>query len=260
MARKVRIAAVSYLNTLPMVYGMQHHSIASEVVLTLAVPALCAQLLQEKKVDLALLPVGALVSCRDVFLLPDYCIGANDSVESVCILSHVPLHNIQRLYLDPDSRTSVLLARILLSQYWDLQLQSLPLVPHLLDLGSTLNDAVLLIGDKVFEYRSHYAYSYDLAHTWHVWTQLPMVFAVWASTSPLEASFTALFNEAMEFGFSHIPEALNNYPLPSFITKTNASDYLTRRIDYHFDTAKHQALELYLQKVNRLPDLAPQLV
>lgn len=243
-----------------MVYGIQHHSIAADVTLTLAVPSLCAQLLQEKKVDLALLPVGALTVCRDVPLFPDYCIGANDSVETVCILSHVPLHNIQNLYLDPDSRTSVLLARILLSQYWDLQPQLLPLAPHLLDLGGTLNDAVLLIGDKVFEYRARYAYSYDLAHAWRVWTQLPMVFAVWASTSPLESSFLALFNEAMEFGFSHIPEALNDYPLPSFITKTNATDYLTRRINYHFDVAKHQALELYLQKVKRLPDLAPQFV
>ena len=134
------------------------------------------------------------------------------------------------------------------------------LAPHLLDLGGTLNDAVLLIGDKVFEYRARYAYSYDLAHAWRVWTQLPMVFAVWASTSPLESSFLALFNEAMEFGFSDIPEALNDYPLPSFITKTNATDYLTRRINYHFDAAKHQALELYLQKVKRLPDLAPQFV
>lgn len=243
-----------------MVYGLQYHAIADAITLTLAVPAICAQLLQEQKADMALLPVGALPSQSGVSILPDYCIGANERVETVCILSRVPLHNVQNLYLDPDSRTSVLLARILLAEYWDLYPQLRSLSPHFLDLGVGLNDAVLLIGDKVFEYRSRYEYSYDLALAWHNWTSLPMVFAVWTSVRPLDDGFTALFNDAMQYGFAHIPEALHEYRLPSFITETSALDYLTHRIDYRFDAAKHQALELYLQKVKRLPDLSPMQV
>lgn len=245
-----------------MVYGLQHlPALADAVSLTLTVPSVCAQLLQEQKADLALLPVGTLEARSRALVLPDYCIGANDTVETVCILSHVPLTSVQNLYLDPDSRTSVLLARILLAEYWDLYPHLAPLPSNALELGAgALTDAVLLIGDKVFEFRSRYEYSYDLAAAWHALTHLPMVFAVWASRAPLNANFIALFNQAMQYGFEHIDEALQQYNLPPFITESNALEYLTRRIDYRFDKAKHQALELYLQKVRRLPDINPIFV
>lgn len=258
MRKKVRIAAVSYLNTLPMVYGLQHHPIANDIELMLAVPSACAQLLREGKADLVLLPVGALSTCPGATFLSDYCIGAEDVVETVCIFSHVPLACVQKLYLDPDSRTSVLLARILLQAYWDLHLSLAPLPTHLLDLGSEQNAAVLLIGDKVFEYRARYEYTYDLAHAWHTLTNLPMVFAVWATLHcPLDEQFRALFNEAMQFGFAHIREALQDYKLPAFLSEANAMDYLTHRISYTFDAPKQKALALYLQKVQQLPDPVP---
>ena len=255
----VHVAAVSYLNTLPMVYGLRQPVLAERIQLALAVPSLCAQLFKEHKVDLALLPVGALIADPSAIVLPRICIGARAAVESVCILSHVPLASVKRIYLDPDSRTSVLLARILLSRYWDLQPRLDPLSAGQLERGLKLHDAVLLIGDKVFAHRDYYAYSYDLAQAWHEWTGFPMVFAVWATHKPLREEFLALFFQALDFGIAHIAEALQTQPLPPHYTPESALHYLQECIDYTFDPPKEQTLQRYRYEAEMLTDAAPLL-
>ncbi len=250
---KIRIAAVSYLNTLPFVYGLQQHPLATEITLTLAVPSVCARLLHEKKVDLALLPSGALTTRpNSTEIFTKFCIGARKQVDSVCIFAQTPIQCIQRLYLDPDSRTSVLLAQVLISKYWNLHPQILPLSPQILTRGIGINEAVLLIGDKVFEKRTEFTYSYDLATAWFEYTHLPFVFAIWATTLSLPKDFILLFQQALEYGIEHIPEALATSPLPYNITHAQALEYLRHRIDYSFDREKHIALERFLHEVKQL--------
>ncbi len=253
----MKVAAVSYLNTLPMVWGLSQRLHAPAVELTLAVPSVCAQLFHERRVDVALLPVGALLDEPQAIVLDGYCIGARGAVESVGIYSHVPLEQVRCLYLDSDSRTSILLARVLLGRYWECRPQFLPLPPDLLEKGEAIDEAVLLIGDKVFAYRRRYEYAYDLGEAWRLFTGLPMVFAVWASHTTPATDWLTAFQGALGYGIAHIPEALASFALPESISPQQATDYLCGRIDYAYDAEKKNAFRRYREEVMRLPDLPP---
>lgn len=250
----MRVAAVSYLNTVPMVWGLSQRLDPSRVQLTLAVPSVCAQLFHEKRVDVALLPIGALLSEPQAQLLDGYCIGTNGAVESVCIYSHVPIQQVQRLYLDPDSRTSTLLARVLLERYWACRPQLLPLQLDRLEQGDAQDEAVLLIGDKVFTYRHRYEHTYDLGEAWRLFTGLPMVFAVWAAHTMPATDWLEDFRAALAYGIAHIAEALTSFALPAALSPQQATDYLRQRIDYTYDAQKKEALARYQEEVMRLPD------
>ena len=239
-----------------MVWGLTQR--LPNVSLTLAVPSRCAELFHDQRVDLALLPIGALQEQTHARVLEGYCIGARGAVESVGIYAHRPIEQVRRIYLDPDSRTSTLLTRILLARYWGLQPELVPLSPLFLEQKRCeQEEAVLLIGDKVFAYRDHYEYAYDLGLAWNAYAGLPMVFAVWVTHQMTETPWLNDFLQALAYGVEHIPLAIQDYPLPHPISSQHAIEYLSQRIDYHFDQGKQAALQRFQEEVRRLPDSAP---
>ena len=112
----VKITAVSYLNTIPFIYGLQQSDLIDIIDLSLDYPAVCAEKLINNEVDLALAPIVAIPSLKKSFVISDYCIGANGVVETVCLYSNVTIHNVQSISLDYQSRTSVALLKILLNK------------------------------------------------------------------------------------------------------------------------------------------------
>ena len=116
--KKIRVAAVSYLNTKPMLYGIRHHEVLQEMELVEDYPAKIAQMLIDDQVDVGLIPVAATLKLADWHVVGDYCIGADGAVASVCIFSEVPMEAIETVLLDYQSRTSVNLARVLLKEFW----------------------------------------------------------------------------------------------------------------------------------------------
>jgi chorismate dehydratase len=115
---KIRVAAVSYLNTKPLLYGIKHHPIINEIDLVEDYPSKIAQLLIDDKVDIGLIPVAATTKLSNWKIVSDYCIGCDGPVASVCLFSEVPVEKIENVLLDYQSRTSINLAKILLKEYW----------------------------------------------------------------------------------------------------------------------------------------------
>ena len=118
-------------------------------------------------VDVALVPVASILEGSDFKVISDYCIGCVGEVETVCLYSNTPIDQLTNVYLDSDSRTSQMLAKVLFDKHWyhnvDFEEVNVSAIST-----ATLNEgsAVLKIGDKAFGEEDHYEYVYDLGEEW----------------------------------------------------------------------------------------------
>ena len=146
----VRITAVSYLNTIPFIYGIENSVLSYNIELSLDYPTICADKLIADEVDLALVPVVVIADLKEYYIISDYCIGANGAVDTVCLYSAVPINKVKNILLDYQSKTSVQLLHVLLKEYWGLNLHtSIGKLGFEKDIiGDT---AGLIIGDRAFE-------------------------------------------------------------------------------------------------------------
>ncbi|MEI6884396.1 MAG: menaquinone biosynthesis protein [Bacteroidota bacterium] len=238
------ISAVSYLNTYPFVYGIRQSGYLRDYHLFLDVPSLCAERLKTGEADVALVPAGALPDFRNYQIITDYCIGAVKEVITVLLLSHKPLHEIKKIHLDFDSRTSARLVQVLAHSYWKIEPEFERLKPGEAE-GAGNREAIVAIGDKTFSLRDQYPYSYDLADEWIKFTSLPFVFAVWACTRPLPAEILNSLNLALQFGTGKIEEALD-YFKSKLPPGADCRKYLTENISYDLDKQKREGLNLFL--------------
>lgn len=242
--RKIRLTAVSYLNTKPMLYGLLQSPLASQIDLSLDIPSECARKLKAGEVDLALSPVAILPELPRWELVSDFCIGAVGAVKTVSIFSECPMTEIKMLYLDHHSRSSVALSKVLMRDYWQQEVQYLKAKEGYIDqIGGTT--AGVVIGDRTIGLEARFSYVYDLSEAWHHWTNLPFVFAGWVAVNPLPAAFTAQFNEALAQGIAAIPQL--KYLLPTPHPDFDLEDYFTHRISYELDEYKREGLALFLQ-------------
>jgi chorismate dehydratase len=229
---------------------LKHSEIIDYIDLQYNTPAECAARLLNKDADIGIVPAAIIPSIPDKKIISDYCIGASGNIRSVVICSNQPVSEIKTLYLDFESRTSVLLAQLLLDEYWKIKVTPVPLNsldevdPHRKD------SAYVLIGDKVFDYESKFEYKADLAQAWKDFTGLPFVFAAWTAVTPLSNDFIALFNNALSTGLANIPAAVNEHR--HTLDYQDAIKYLTGNIDYNFDFAKQKALAEFWNMVLRL--------
>ena len=113
-----KISVVSYLNSKPFIYGLENAKNANQFDFCLDIPAICAQKLKNKEVQIGLIPVAAILDIENPQIITDYCISANGEVNSVFVFSNQNIDEIDTVYLDPHSRSSNNLAKILLKHYW----------------------------------------------------------------------------------------------------------------------------------------------
>lgn len=244
---KLRVAAVSYLNTIPFVYGLDHSDISEEIDLKLGNPRICAQLLENNQVDIALIPTGALMQIGKVNVISPYCLAADGEVGSVFLLSNTPINSINEIYTDSHSITSNLLSKILCLEHWKIHPEfTIPneYPPVHLSVGK----ALVAIGDKAFKMHKQYKYAYDLAAEWKKMTGLPFVFAVWASKKNLHSKTKLQFNKALQGGVNNI-QACISYNRPVVLQIDDIHDYLTNKIKFVMNDSIRQGLELYLDKI-----------
>lgn len=246
----IRISAVSYLNTFPFVYGLKKSGMLDDLRLELDVPSVCARKLQNGEVDIALVPVGALTDMPDYQIVSPYCIGAQEKVRTVLLLSQMPLPEIRTIHLDYDSRTSVRLVKILASQFWTIHPEWKNLQADL-SIGQEQHPSLVAIGDKTFRIRDHYHYVYDLAEEWHRFTGLPFVFAVWVSRQRLPDEVIHALNKDLEFGLNHKADSLEYFRdrLPDC---GDCLAYLENDISYELDDAKKEGMGLFLKYLSGL--------
>jgi chorismate dehydratase len=178
MDQPIRVGAVNYLNTKPLICDLD--VLAPEAELVLDVPSRLADLLAEGALDVALIPVIEYFRAGGYSLVPDIAIASRGPVLSVTLFSRVPWPDVRRVALDAGSRTSAALTRILLARCYGAnpEVVSLPMEQGAEDADA---DAVLLIGDRAMRAcLPGFAYAFDLGQEWFDWTGLPFVYAVWA--------------------------------------------------------------------------------
>jgi chorismate dehydratase len=241
--KKMRVGAVSYLNTKPLLYGLQHHAISESIELIEDYPANLARALEENTIDIGLVPVAVIPKLPEAHIISNYCIGATGPVASVSIFSQFPMESITSVYLDYQSKTSVNLARILLKNYWKQDVLLLEASSNFMDLidGST---AAVIIGDRALEKYNSYAYRYDLAEAWINYIGKPFVFATWVANKPIDEVFIANFNEANKLGLKNIDTVVEQ--LSHNYNSYDLHTYFTKNISYTLDAAKKEGMAQFL--------------
>jgi len=237
-----RIAAVSYINTFPFIYGIERSGILKdyEFQLNKIYPSLCSKAFHEKQADIVLMPSGTINEYDESIIIKGDCIGAEGKVKSVMLFSQKPVEDVKTIVLDYQSTTSVKLVRILAKFYWKKQFEFLSS-----DKGyeeKINNDvAALVIGDRALDMLGKYDYVYDLATEWFNFQQLPFVFAYWVKTKQIDSNFVEKLNTAIKWGLQHKNEALKAYlHFDRFLL-----DYLENDIRYDFDEKKIEGLKAF---------------
>ena len=244
MATIPTITAVSYLNTIPFVYGLKHAD-NLRADLLLAPPADCARNYIEGKADIALLPVAVVPELKETNIITEYCIGAVGAVRTVVVVSNTPIEHVKRIWLDPHSRTSVQLCGYLAKNKWRISPEWITMNDYQVLNTPEEGDAYLIIGDKVFGYEGLFRYSYDLAVEWRETTKLPFAFAVWVARKGVSYEVVDELQHALTFGVEHIWEAVESSAYMGKDGGLRAYEYLTRNIDFILDEEKHRALKKF---------------
>jgi len=245
---KIRISAVSYTNTKPFLYGIKHTDILNDIDLSVDIPADCAQKLIDNQVDIGLIPVAATLNLPEWHIISDYCIGASGPVNSVFIFSNCDIHEVKKVQLDPQSRTSNNLARVLMKNFWKVQPELIVNAPDYAESADPYT-AFVQIGDRTFGKKSQYQFVYDLSEEWQKFTGLPFVFAAWIANKPVSQEFVDQFNISLKYGLEHRPELLKELPKREDF---DLEDYLMHKLDFNLTEDKKKALHLFLNYIKQL--------
>lgn len=239
---KIKISAVSYTNSKPFIYGIEHSTVIDQIDLSLDIPSDCAARLIDGQVDVGLIPVAAIPHVPNANIIASYCIGSIGAVNSVFIFSNVPVEQIRTVKLDKHSRTSNNLARVLLKFHWKQD------VEFTTDLEAE-TDAMVLIGDRTFGKKHQFPYWYDLGEQWMNFTGLPFVYAAWVANKELPEAFKTAFDEALKFGLDSRRIVIDALPA---LDNFDLDDYLMNKLDFSLTADKREALQRFLDYISQL--------
>ena len=248
---------MSYLNTAPLVWGFVDGPQKGRVDLTFAVPSICAERVATGVADLGLNPVIEIE--RNGFdWLPGIGIACRGPVRSILLVTRKPFDDIRTLATDTGSRTSIELARIILSRKYGVEPALLPMAP---DLKRMLDaaDAALLIGDAALmvEPTDLNHACLDLGEEWVEMTGLPMVFALWSGPpAGCRQELAPLFLESAHYGQSHIESIVEHEADLRGFTKTLVRRYFEKNVRLFLDETDYEGMRLYLQYAAELQPAA----
>ena len=221
--------------------------------LEFCLPSECADRLAAGQADIGIVPAIEWER-QGLELIPGAGIASHGAVRSILLLTKVPPEKIQTLAADSSSRTSVELARIVLTHRYGAtpRVQSRP--PELTAmLGEA--DAALIIGDPALRTgAAQLPYAIlDLGEEWTAMTGLPMVFAVWAcrreAASP---SLAPAFAASCRFGREHLEEIARREGPPRQLTEQLALDYLSHHIVNELGENEYEGMRLFLRYAREL--------
>lgn len=252
----VRVGAVSYLNTKPLIYGLEKRLSDSQV--TLDLPSRLADQLTSGKLDVALIPsVEFFRGSADWAIISDACIACRGAVRSVRLLFRRPPSQVRSLALDEGSRTSAALAQVLLYERFAVRPQLEPL-PISADFTSCTADAILIIGDRAMQVcGSDYVDSWDLGEHWFAWTGLPFVFAMWVARSKSSVNWdwsevAGGLEMARDEGCSKALALASEHAGTYHLSIADCLTYFTRQLHFQLGPAERAGLSLFRQLADRL--------
>jgi chorismate dehydratase len=244
-----RISASSYSNTAPLIWSFLYGQNRGrfEMILDTA-PARSAELLAEKRVDAALVPVIAYQTIEEVLLVPGVCVGAREKVRSVCLVTKgAGLKSIETVSLDVSSKTSVVLAKIIFREFYGREPRWKISKPNLEKMLAE-SDCALLIGDPALTIDESVYRKFDLAETWKSFTNFGFVFAMWmANAEKAEIARKIDLAAARDEGLRHLDEIISNYESEISLQREDFKNYLSENISYSIDDSMRKGLELYFK-------------
>ncbi len=269
----LRIGAVSYLNTKPLIYNLQQR-LGDRGELSLALPSVLADDLNAGRLDVALIPSVEFFRGQGYRVVSDAAIACRGPVWSVRLLSRVPVAKIKRLALDEGSRTSAAMVAVLLAEMYGLSPETVPLTmeqsPESVDA-----DAILMIGDRAMHpARGVYQEIWDLGDRWCRWTELPFVFAMWvARTSPngfgdsvspdLLDELGEILQASRDDGLAHLEEISQSESAAHGLTKEDLHRYFAENLHFRLGPGERTGLHAFRSKALALglvPEHAPTVV
>jgi chorismate dehydratase len=244
---KFRIGAVSYLNTVPLVWGMLHGIGRAQVELSFSVPCVCAEEVAQDTIQIGLVPVVEIAR-QALEIVPGVGITCLGAVRSILLFSRVPWRSVRTLAADLCSRSSVELARVILRERYGVQPQVVAHVPVLDEMLSKA-DAALVIGDpalRLVPERLPFE-CLDLGHEWFLLTGLPMVFAAWGGKPgiPVEA-LRSITTGSYAFGKAQLSEIIEHEYQARGITRDLADRYLRHHIRFELGPKEQEGLDTFL--------------
>jgi chorismate dehydratase len=253
--RKLRVGAVNYLNTKPLVYDLARYAPQAELVLDY--PSRLATGLADGRLDVALIPSIEFFHDPSYTILSNACIACRGPVLSVKLFSRGPIERIRTLALDEGSRTSVALVRIMLAERFGVTPRLAPL-PLEATLSDTDADAVLLIGDRaIHSPQARFEVVWDLGDEWCRWTELPFVFAMWVARAGSEpGGLDTALAQARDAGLAHLDEIAAREAAPLGLTRPQCLSYLRDNLYFYLQDRELRGLELFYNKAAQL-GLAP---
>jgi chorismate dehydratase len=250
--RQLRISAISYLNTAPLMWDFEHGGARQHFDISYTLPSGCARDLAENKADIGIIPAAAYVQIPGLQILPDVAIASRQPVRSILLVSKVPIREIRSVALDTSSRTSVALLKILFEKWLGGRRTYTSMAP---EIGTMLGecDAGLLIGDPALQVEQSRYHILDLAEEWIRYTGKPFVFAFWAIRSDAlpEADpaldLPAIFRESRDHGLepSNVDRIAVNWAPRLGITEEEVRTYLRQNIYYQLDAGCIEGLQLF---------------
>ena len=265
--RKLRISAISYLNTAPLMWDFEHGHACSHFEISYTIPSACARALAEGTADIGIIPAAAYTHIPGLQILPDVAIASRQAVRSILLVSKVPVEKIRSVALDQSSMTSVALAKVLL-QWLGLNPQYDSMQPDIEKMLAA-HDAGLLIGDPALQVdRTRYC-TLDLAEEWIRVTGKPFVFAFWAvrgealKESDPVIDLPAIFRNSRDHGLepANLGKIVDEWSARLNLSSEEVRSYLTQNIHYRLDPTCLDGLRLFYRHASEIGALpvAPEL-
>jgi chorismate dehydratase len=279
--RPLRISAISYLNTAPLMWDFEHAEVGRDFDISYTLPSACARALQAGTADIGIIPAAAYAQVPELMVLPGIAIASRRPVRSILLVSRVPVENIRTVALDTSSMTSVALTKILFEKWLGGGRTFTPMAPDIQKMLAA-HDAALVIGDPALQIDRSLYFTLDLAEEWIRYTGKPFVFAFWAvrqealcgdSRPRLSASrsdarapeqdLAQVFQQSRDHGLepASLDEIAREWAPRLGIRDADVRSYLTENIYYQLDAQCLEGLQLfyrYAAEIGALP-AAPEV-
>lgn len=253
--KKLRVVAADFLNSLPLTVEMAEDELFN---FEYVIPSEGARRMAEHEADIALLPVAAVAEIGGLEIVPGPCIGANGRVESVVIVSQVPLDSVQRLFIDNASRTSVVLAKIFMDSVGKGDIPFIRMPGPEIPANVRGGDAGLLIADVAFRESKQFKYRHDLADAWKRLTGEPFVFAVWAAQpGVLTPELVERINRRFWDGIARKHQIIEGWAAQQNMPLAQVADYLDERIQFNLNKSAWYGMQEFFRLASNmrlLPD------
>lgn len=241
-----RFGVLPYLNAAPLLHFLP--KVCADVKLICRTPREMLAELAGGRVDAAIVPIVDYFDVSELEMVDGLGICADGRVESVLLLCECPLKEIRIVNLDLASKTSNLLARLLLEKHFRLRQEIL------FSTGNPEADASVVIGDRALLAEPALE-SYDLAAEWKSMTGLPFVFAVWAhwKDHPESRRLSEILHAAKDAGSDAIAKLARLHAKRLGLTEFRCRHYLSRCIRYDLGPAEKRGMQLFRELCRTMP-------